>query len=392
MKEETSPLFNTLTQSIEASGGFLPFDVFMQHVLYHEQYGYYQRGEVFGASGDFITAPDMGPWLSLAFADLIYHGWQQIGCPQQWGLLEQGGGRGRLLSQVVRLLDEHYKIPPSHLFAVEKSHYWREQQALHYQQSAIHVRQSEHVDELSIDVPLMAFSNELPDAFPVRCFVWQQGQYMERGVSLDHAGQLMWQLGETPMQQPPMIDPSITGVWPEGYSSEYNAGLSAWQKSLGSLLTTNGGMALTLDYGYSQQEYYRPNRIEGTLMGHQAHQVVHNVLTHIGEADITAHVDFTALARIGKIHGLTPTAYLTQGGWLASSPLVQSALQQLAANPTAQTMRLIAHAKRLMLPHAGMGESFKLLIQSTVPMLLPKPLQAINRLQRLKLNPATVRT
>ncbi|MDQ6975936.1 MAG: SAM-dependent methyltransferase [Mariprofundaceae bacterium] len=379
------PLLDVLYQQIQASDGFLPFDVLMQHALYHDVHGYYQQGHVFGASGDFITAPDMGPWLALAFADLIHHGWQHMGSPPKWGLLEQGGGRGRLLSQVVRLLGEHFKQSPTHIFAVEKSALWRAEQAKHYQQAGISVIGLASLDALSIDVPLLIFSNELPDAFPVRCFVWQQGQCFERAIIVDGTGTLGWGIADVPFMPAPTVDNSIMQAWPEGYISEYNTGLAAWQRQLGELLTSNGGMAFTLDYGYSQSEYYRPSRIEGTLMGHKGHQVMHDVLTHIGEADMTAHVDFTALARIGMAHGLTAIAYMTQGGWLASSPLVQTALQEVAATPNAQNMRLIAHAKRLMLPHAGMGESFKLLIQSPADVVLPDPLQAMNRLERLRI-------
>lgn len=386
MTEKSSPLLNKLKESIAAADGFLPFDAFMECVLYHDDYGYYQQKEVFGAAGDFVTAPDMGPWLSLAFADIIDHGWQQMGCPKQWGLVEQGGGSGRLLSQVVRVLHEHYESSPSHLFAVEKSDYWRAKQTIQYQQSAISVHQVSTLDELSTDVPLLLFSNELPDAFPVQCFVWQQGECVERGIAVNDGGALVWAQAKSAMKTTPMIDASIMDAWHEGYISEHNTGLASWQQALGQLLQRNGGIAFTLDYGYSQQEYYRPNRIEGTLMGHKSHQVVHNILTDIGNADITAHVDFTSMARTGMTHGLTPIAYMSQGAWLASSPLLQSGLQQLAANPSTQSMRLIAHAKRLMLPHAGMGESFKLLIQSTMPMVLPEALQSMNRLGRLNVD------
>lgn len=385
LKSNESPLLKIIQQHIEAANGFLPFDVFMQHALYHESYGYYQQGNVFGEAGDFITGADMGPWLALGFADLIHQGWQQMGCPKQWGILEQGGGHGRLLSQVVRLLSEHFKQPPSEIFAVEKSSFWRNEQAKYYQKNGITVTQLAELNDVSNHVPLLIFSNELPDAFPVRCFVWQQGECFERGVTRHEGKTLAWCIAKEAMQPQPAIDPILMQTWPESYTSEFNPALTLWQQQLASLLAANGGMVFTLDYGYTQQEYYRPNRVEGSLMGHLGHEAVYDVLAQVGQADITAHVDFTMLARTGKAYGLTPLAYMTQGGWLASTPLVQSTLQEAAASHDLQSMKLISQAKRLMLPHAGMGESFKLLIQSSNGLALPPRLEAMNRLERLQL-------
>jgi len=383
--KETS-LNRHLTQAIADHHDLLPFPAFMQAALYDPTHGYYQQKDrVFGAEGDFITGAEMGPWLALAFADLIYHNWQQLGCPQRWSLLEQGGGRGRLLAQVLRLLRDHFQQLPTQVFAVEQSPLRQAEQADHYREHQLDVTILPTLDAVQHDGPLLVFSNELPDAFPVRCFVWQQGHAYERGVALDETGALCWRTAEQPMQPQPAIDADICTAWPEGYISELNHGLEAWQSELAGLLSRHGGMVMTVDYGYSQREYYRANRLEGTLMGHAAHQTVYDVLANPGASDITAHIDFTALARCGRNHGLQAVAYMTQGAWLACSPLIQATMQDCAATPNARTVALLAHAKRLMLPHAGMGETFKLLVQSRDAIALPPELQTMNRLERLHL-------
>jgi len=158
--------------------------------------------------------------------------------------------------------------------------------------------------------------------------------------------------------------------------------LPTWQQDIAQCF--ENGIIITIDYGYTQQEYYRAQRIQGTLMGHHQHQVVDNVLKlSPGVCDITAHVDFSALKVIGETHDLQAITYTTQGAWLAQSEAVQTHIQALAAHPSVENMAQITQAKRLMLP-TGMGESFKVFMQSkgdvnTTSLQLP----AFNRLNTL---------
>ncbi len=376
-----SNLREKIVERIRHADGFMPFDEFMALSLYDAEYGYYQQAQVFGEQGDFITGSDMGSWLAMAFANTIADQARQLG--GSWLLLEQGGGEGRLLAQVCRFL-ACLDCQPSRVLAVEQSACFRQRQQAYYQQQQIEVEQYARLSEVVADAPVIVFSNELPDAFPVSCFCWQQQAFFARGVG-ETDGRLHWHITEQPIPEPPAIDADIMAHWPEGYCSEVNHGLHNWQHQLSRMLSTHGGVVLTLDYGYHQREYYRPNRREGTLMGHHRHQVIEDVLSaEPGQCDLTAHIDFTALASIGERFGLHATAFVTQGGWLASVPLVQQSLQEIAASPSVDSMRQLAHAKRLMLPHAGMGETFKLLIQSTQSALLPPVwLQGMNRLTRL---------
>ncbi len=357
MSVNSSALSDVIAERIRKANGFLSFEQFMQAALYEPELGYYESAHVFGETGDFVTGADLGPWLAFAFADLVDWGWQQLGRPSDWCLLEQGGGSGRVLTAVVASLREKGCVPPQ-IVAVEASSHMRQRQSQHYVEAGIEVEQYATLAEAGERANCLMICNELPDAFPVRCFSWQQGRFYERGVGRVDS-RFVWLTDEKPMHEPPVIDADIVAAWPEGYSSEFNHRLFGWQCDIASMM--ENGYLFCVDYGYTQREYYRPQRDEGTLMGHAGHKGINDVLEVVpGSCDITAHVDFTALARSAAAAGLQSCAYLTQGAWLAQSPMVQAAVQQLAMQGDAASVGQLAHAKRMMLP-SGMGESFKLL-------------------------------
>ena len=358
---EHQQLEETLRNHITEAGGFLPFDCFMQAALYEPGLGYYESKTIFGEHGDFVTAPELGPWLSLGYADLIYWGWQQLGEPESWTLLEQGSGSGKLLASVLDIVSQFSMAAPSTVISVERSAQLRERQKELFTESGLQVEICTGIDEVAAAENVIVYSNELPDAFPVRCFSRKNGTFFERGVALDEKG-FCWKDSEVAINDEPEIASELMDAWPDAsYISEWNPGLEQWQRQLSDIVTS--GFVFTVDYGYSQQEYYRQARVEGTLLAHMNQQVVEDVLSKPGSRDITAHVNFTELARLGLSVGLTPHCWMSQGAWLAQSPSVQAFVQSLAAQQDAVSMHLLAHAKRVLMP-AGMGEVFKILVQS----------------------------
>lgn len=342
---------------LQQQGGAISFQQWMHAALYTPKLGYYESERIFGKQGDFTTATAMGNWLALGFAQSIQQGWLALGKPKNWTLIEQGGGSGELLVAVLKAL-EHYDIQPSQSFAVEISAQLRDRQAETCHDAGVDVQSVASLTDIPHSQNAIMLSNELPDAFPVRCFQYQAGHAIERGVDWDGEKFIWSDLSPTKLD----IASTIQSSWAEGYISEFNPHLQSWQQDIAQLF--EHGIVLTVDYGYTQQEYYRATRIQGTLMGHYQHQVVDDVLQlSPGVCDITAHVDFTALKQAGEQAGLESIAYITQGAWLAQCEQVQQHIQSLAANPSVENMAQITHAKRLMLP-TGMGESFKLLIQS----------------------------
>ncbi len=355
-----SELESVLRQRIRDAGGWFGFDAFMQAALYEPGLGYYESAEAFGAEGDFVTAADLGPWLALGLSDLIVWGWQQMGKPSDWCLLEQGGGSGRLLCDIMRGLQALDIRMPGRIVEVEASHTMRARQQQAFSEAGFDVELVASLKSVPPQQCCLMFCNELPDAFPVRGFVWRDGRAYERGVVCAGPG-FGWQQAREPLQTLPDIDAELQAAWPDGYVSEWSPRLPLWQQDIAAVVQQ--GYVFCVDYGYAQSEYYRPQRIEGTLMAHRGHRGSGDVLTGPGSRDITAHVDFTALARAGRDNGLHAVSFMGQGGWLAQSPSVQQHIQQLALSRNEESIRLLAHAKRMLLPF-GMGELFKLYIQS----------------------------
>ena len=357
----SAALSEIIRQRISETGGMLTFDNFMQAALYEPGLGYYETRTVFGEQGDFVTASELGPWSTLAFADLVSDSWQQLGKPATWTLIEQGSGSGQQLASLLDILAQlPVGLPPS-VISVEHCAQLRARQQALYAERGLAVT---IVDSLAAVDPaehVIFYSNELPDAFPIPCFHYKTGQFYERGVALDGDNEFCWRDAATPMSSPPAIDASLIATWPDSYISEFNPALAEWQQALGRIIEK--GFVFTVDYGYSQQEYYRKARVEGTLLAHVGQRTSEDVLSDPGSRDITAHVDFTALVNHGRAAGLTPLLWMSQGGWLAQSPSVQSLIQSLAAQNDKVSLHLLAHAKRMLMPF-GMGEVFKLLVQS----------------------------
>jgi SAM-dependent MidA family methyltransferase len=357
---DSQSLEQIIEQRIKNAGGFLPFDAFMQAALYEPGLGYYESKTVFGAKGDFVTAADLGPWLSLGFSDLIFWAWQQMGEPAGWTLLEQGSGSGKLLVSTLNVISQFSMQPPARIISVEHSAQLRDRQRELFTRCGLEIELVSSLAELEILENVIVLSNELPDAFPVRCFRWKDGQFFERGVVSGPDG-FDWQDADQPLLDGPDIAGQLLDAMPDGYFSEWNPNLAGWQQDLSAVVQS--GFVFCVDYGYSQQEYYRPGRLEGSLLAHVKQQVNEDVLAGPGEQDITAHIDFTALKQAGEAVGFESLLWMSQGGWLAQSPSVQAFVQSLAGLQDKESMHLMAHAKRMLMPF-GMGELFKLLIQS----------------------------
>ena len=360
MNNEHQRLF-ALTEHIlglmQAKSGAIAFHDWMRAALYQPRLGYYESEKIFGEQGDFTTAAAMGNWLALGFAESIGKSWKALGQPQNWTLIEQGGGHGDLLVHVLQALATQH-IQPHKIIAVEISEKLRAYQTSHFQAHGFDVEVVATLQDIQPTENAILFSNELPDAFPVRAFVYRDKQAFERGVDWDGEKFVWTELSPLTTD----IRNDIQAQWANNYCSEINPHLETWQQDISRLFER--GVVLTVDYGYTQQEYYRPQRVEGTLMGHYQHQVVEDVLKlSPGVCDITAHVDFSALKQAGDNARLKSIAYTTQGAWLAQTKSVQQQIEKLAAHPSVDNIAEITHAKRLMLP-TGMGESFKLLIQA----------------------------
>lgn len=225
VNHNASDLEVIIAQNIKDAGGWIPFDQFMRMALYEPGLGYYESAAVFGKDGDFVTGAGLGPWLALGYADLIEWGWKQLGSPSDWTLVEQGGGSGALLADVMALIQKK-EISLPQIVAIETSQQMRERQQACYAAHQLDVVSVKSVAEAVVLENCLMFCNELPDAFPVKSFVWKNGALTERGVAHSQ-GKFAWQDGSPIDNELLEVDERLKSAWSDGYISEWNPNLAS---------------------------------------------------------------------------------------------------------------------------------------------------------------------
>ncbi|MEK7323620.1 MAG: SAM-dependent methyltransferase [Pseudomonadota bacterium] len=346
-----------IVAEIAAAGGAISFARFMELALYAPGLGYYSAGaRKFGAAGDFITAPELSPLFARCVARQCAQVLHGLG---QGDVLEVGAGSGVLAADLLAALAELGSLPEQY-FILELSADLRERQ-----QRLLR----ERVPEWSSRVvwlnrlPAAPFrgvvlANELLDALPVHLFTIAEMGPRELLVG-ETGGTLQWRLAPlTDARLQTRIDAIHQELseeqLPAGYTSEINLAAEAWLRSMADVL--QAGAILLIDYGFPRREYYHPQRAGGTLMCHYRHRAHGDPLIMLGLQDITAHLDFTALAEAALEVDLTVAGYTTQGAFLLATGITE----QLAATAAAQQLQRAQEVKKLTLPHE-MGELFKVM-------------------------------
>ncbi len=369
---------------IQQAGGWLPFSAWMHHALYAPGLGYYAAGNTKLAdapstsattlSGDFVTAPQLTPLFGRTLARQVSEILRQTDTLE---VLEFGAGSGALAHDLLSALQAeglkvHYKI-----LEVSADLRQRQQQRL-----------SEWGDRVSWLAKLpdsfsgCVIGNELLDAMPVELFVWsEQGEVFERGVvsTGTHGSINTVHTNETDIAQTSESVPSTGFAFADrpasrelaelvqarmpplpGYTSEINLQAEAWIRDLGHWLTH--GAALLIDYGFPRHEYYHPQRQRGTLMCHIQHRTHDDVFLAPGLQDITAHVDFTAIAEAAQESGLMLLGYTSQARFLLNAglpQLLETYAQQQHAHPDPKARAQTYAAVQKLISEAEMGELFK---------------------------------
>jgi SAM-dependent MidA family methyltransferase len=344
-----------IRREMENAGGSIGFDHFMQLALYAPGLGYYSAGKhKFGQEGDFITAPEMGPLFARCLAHQCAPILRQ---PDNADMLEAGAGSGVLAADLLLEL-ETLDALPRHYYILELSPALRARQAQTLSQRAAHL--AARVRWLD-DLPRAGFrgvvlANELLDAMPVQRFVLDASGIQEQCVTW-HDGAFAWhaRAADTALIRHIEARMNVRALVP-GYASEIGLQAEAWVRGMGELLEC--GLLLLIDYGFPRAEFYHPQRDGGTLMCHYRHRAHGNPLILPGLQDITAHIDFTAIAEAGTDAGLSLLGYTSQAAFLLASGITQFA-EQGAENERARVLRA-QEIKKLTLPQE-MGELFKVM-------------------------------
>jgi SAM-dependent MidA family methyltransferase len=281
-----------------AFDGRITFAEFMDKALYGDG-GYYTRPRRISPDGDYFTSPSSHPAFGALIAVQLRDFWELLGRPDVFDAVELGSGDGTLARDVVnyaRMLGGGYS------------------EALRYMEFD---RSTSDPGDLPLGVTGCVLSNELLDAFPVHRFVIDDGAVLELYVGVED-GLLVESAG--PVSQPEIAErvaPFISDL-PDGYRGEVNLGLRSWADRVAGILER--GYVLTIDYGGMARELYRTGRAEGSLRAYYRHSLSQNPFQHVGDQDLTAHVDFSAvdaeLASAGfEAPGITTqTAFLDRLG------------------------------------------------------------------------------
>ena len=350
-------LIDLIRQNINQAGGRIPFVEFMNQALYAPNLGYYSSNlRKFGAEGDFITAPEISPLFSQCLAKQCE---QVLASFDEGVILEFGAGSGIMAAEILKALESLNQLPKQYLI-LELSADLQQRQRETLQVQVPHLlARVQWLKSLPIE-PLQGviLANEVLDAMPVHRFRFDEQGVSEYYVSLgdDDNTPFVW---ETINSSNELLLRTVEALQLEvAYVSEINLALPAWIQSLSDILAA--GLVLLIDYGFPSREYYHPQRNQGTLMCHYQHYAHDNPLILVGLQDITAHVNFTAVAEAADAAGLHVSGYTNQGNFLLSCGLTEllSGFDD-SKNYLQQTQAV----KKLIMPYE-MGELFKVMALS----------------------------
>jgi SAM-dependent MidA family methyltransferase len=327
-----------IREAIAAAGGWVPFDRFMHAALYASGLGYYARdSRQFGwlpqSGSDFVTAPELSPLFGRTLAAQVRKGLDAAQADEVW---EFGAGSGALAEQLLDALGE--RVRRYTIVDVSGALRARQQQRL-----ARFGARVVWADRLPDAMQGVIVGNEVLDAMPARLLAFDGSRWQERGVAL-HEGRFAFADVPTDEHLP------VEGPFVPGTVTEIHPQARAFIATLAERLTR--GLAIFIDYGFPEAEYYHPQRSGGTLMCHRAHRADADPLADLGDKDITAHVNFSGIALAGQDAGLDVVGYTSQARFLLNCGLLDD-LQ-------AADLRARIAAQKLVNEHE-MGELFKVI-------------------------------
>ncbi|MEO8839366.1 MAG: SAM-dependent methyltransferase [Herbaspirillum sp.] len=342
-----------IAEQIVTAGGWISFARYMELALYAPALGYYSGGAAkLGSAGDFTTAPEMSSLFGAALAQVVAPLLAQ--CQPQ--LLEFGAGSGKLARDVLTEL-AHLNALPEHYYILDISGELQARQ----QDMLRDFPQVTWLQTLPDAFSGVVLANEVLDAMPVQLLENEVDGWRERGVAL---GANRFEFANRPLAAGATAQIPDSESLPIGYVTETHSAALGFIRSLSAMLKAGkGGVALLLDYGFPAHEYYLAQRDRGTLMCHYRHHAHDQPFYLPGLQDITAHLDFTALALTAQESGLEVLHYSNQAAFLLDAGIGELLLR----TPADDALRYLpqANAVQRLLSPAEMGELFKVLVLGT---------------------------
>ena len=357
LKQQSQLLSDIIIKDIQHNGP-MTFAKYMDLALYHIPYGYYRSQLIkFGEQGDFITAPDISPLFSYCIANYCQDILTQL---EQGCIFELGAGTGRMACDILIHLKKLESLPHQYYILEPCASLQQRQQQLIKQE----IPQLAHLVEWLNKLPSKQFdglilANEVIDAMPVHIIEAEANNTLKECFVGYENNELYWHLDQPSTPQLAMcwnhICHNLEQPLPTPYRTEINLYLKPWLQSLAEVLQQ--GTMLFIDYGFLADSYYHPQRSSGTVMCHFQHHAHSNPLIYPGIQDITAHVDFSAVAEAGLAAGCEVAEFCNQATFLNQHGIAN--LVEPQADPQTQ-LQLASALKKLMMPHE-MGELFKVM-------------------------------
>jgi len=364
-----------IANSIVGAGGWISFMDYMGAALYAPGLGYYVSGaRKFGAAGDFVTGPEMTPLFGRALSAQI----AEVLAETRGDIVELGPGTGRLAADVLAELASRDTLPASYRL-LEVSPELRARQRAHLaSQVPSLLPRVEWIEVLPERWRGTIVANEVLDAVPPHLIVRREGSWFERGVAMN--GRAL-ALVDRPLSNRALLDAAQAAFPADGdYVSEINPAAQALARSLAQ--RCDAGALLLIDYGFPASEYYHPQRDGGTLMAHYRHRALADPLLLPGLVDLTAHVDFTAIARAAAGAGMRIAGFTTQAHFLVNCGILDL-LARVGDVESAAYLRATNAVHRLLSP-AEMGELFKVLMLTRGAAISPLGFRAGDHRHRLE--------
>ncbi|MEM7714379.1 MAG: class I SAM-dependent methyltransferase [Cyanobacteria bacterium P01_A01_bin.68] len=378
---EYSPeLYREITNRITASPQQrITFAEYMDLALYHPEHGYYSRkANELGKHGDFFTSvhlgADIGEMLAIQFVEM----WEILDKPESFELVEMGAGQGYLAADILKYIKQEYSdfFKTLKYTIIEKSPQLKQLQQQRLKEFDVTWCELEQIPNNSITGCF--FSNELVDAFPVHQFKIENGELSEIYVTKEienstpsspsspsPPSNLFTEMTDKPTT-PELVDYLNSleiniNQYPSGYRSEINLAALEWLSVVADRLQR--GYVLTIDYGYIKNRYYNPRRERGTLQCYTRHHRHNDPYINIGQQDITAHVDFTALEKNGDRLGLEKIGLTQQGLFLMALGLGERVASLSQSNQPLSTILKRRDSLHQLLDPMGLG-GFHVLVQA----------------------------
>ncbi len=329
--------------------GPMPLGEFMNIALGHPEHGYYMRKDPFGKKGDFTTAPEISQIFGELIGAWVLDIWLQMGSPEL-KLIECGPGRGTLMNDIVRILSKNEKANEAismHLVETSTALIAKQKQAL----KGTNANWYNHIGDIPNDKPTIIIANEFLDALPIEQLKRTAGGWMQKHIVLEEGGDTLtecWQLA------PKSLQAALPQKTVSGEIYEIAPDRTRYVKKCAEIINQNSGVALLIDYGHTKTHHGDTLQ---TIRNHEYSEL----LSHIGDSDITAHVDFETTAKAAQNAGVKTTRTITQAEFLnALGGQIRCNTLTKAAKSQKQVLQIQGGYRRLT-DKNEMGDLFKAL-------------------------------